>query len=132
MMVAAAPLLHLLYSSRFDGARPLVAWVLLGEFGRITALTWSAGSLPAVGRRLWMGIGVMQPIALGVAYVAFAQAGAGAMSLPYAYAAGGVAFFAIAMVRMRRAGVAPRVSDVAAALAAIAILTTLATAITRV
>ena len=132
MMVAAAPLLHLLYSSRFDGARPLMAWVLLGEFGRITALTWSAGSLPAVGRRLWMGIGVMQPIALGVAYVAFAQAGAGAMSLPYAYAAGGVAFFAIAMVRMRRAGVAPRVSDVAAALAATAILTTLATAITRV
>ncbi|HKO21895.1 MAG TPA: hypothetical protein VJX91_04515 [Candidatus Eisenbacteria bacterium] len=132
MMVAAAPLLHLLYSNRFDGARPLMAWTLLGEFGRIAALTWSAGALPVGGRRLWVGIGVVQPIALAVAYAAFTLAGAGARSLPFAYAAGGGVLFAIAMIRMRRAGVGPRLGDVAAAAVAAALLTTLAAVITRV
>ena len=40
--------------------------------------------------------------------------------------------FAIAMIRMRRAGVGPRPGDVAAAVVAAAFLTTLAAVITRV
>lgn len=131
-MVAASPLLHLLYSTRFDAARPLMAWALLGEFGRIAALTWSVGSLPVGGRRLWVGIGVMQPIALAVAYAAFDHAGAGAMSLPFAYATGGGVLLLVAILRMRRAGVGPRAGDLVAALGAMALLTGLAAVITRV
>ncbi|HET9941085.1 MAG TPA: MATE family efflux transporter [Candidatus Eisenbacteria bacterium] len=130
-MVAASPLLHLLYSTRFDAARPLMAWALLGEFGRIAALTWSVGALPVGGRRLWVGIGTVWPIALAVAYAAFVRAGAGAMSLPFAYAAGGGVLLLVAIWRMRRAGIGPRAGDLAAAGAAAALLTGLAALITR-
>ena len=130
-MVAASPLLHLLYSTRFDAARPLMAWTLLGEFGRIAALTWSVGSLPVGGRRLWVGIGVTPPIAIAIAYLAFGRAGAGAMSLPFAYAAGGGVLLLVAIVRMGRAGVGPRAGDLAVALAAAVFLTSLAAMITR-
>jgi O-antigen/teichoic acid export membrane protein len=130
-MVAAAPLLHLLYSTRFDAARPLMAWTLLGEFGRIAALTWSVGSLPVGGRRLWVGIGVAQPVMLAAAYAAFTAGGAGAMSLPYAYAAGGAAMLVVAMVQMRRVGVGPRPGDLAGALLALAALAALAVTIRR-
>jgi Na+-driven multidrug efflux pump len=130
-MVAASPLLHLLYSTRFDAARPLMAWTLLGEFGRIAALTWSVGSLPVGGRRLWVGIGVTTPIAIAIAYIAFDRGGAGAMSLPFAYAAGGGVLRLVAIVRMARAGVGPRAGDLAVALAAAVLLTSLAAMTTR-
>jgi Na+-driven multidrug efflux pump len=130
-MVAASPLLHLLYSTRFDGARPLMTWTLLGEFGRIAALTWSVGSLPVGGRRLWVGIGVTSPIAIALGYMAFTHAGAGAMSLAYAYATGGGILFLVAVTRMARAGVKPRLGDVAASLIAASLVAGLALVITR-
>jgi Na+-driven multidrug efflux pump len=130
-MVAASPLLHLLYSTRFDGARPLMTWTLLGEFGRIAALTWSVGSLAVGGRRLWVGIGVTPPIAIALSYMAYTHAGAGAMSLAYAYATGGGILFLVAVAQMARAGVKPRRGDVAASLVAAVLLVALALVITR-
>lgn len=104
-MIGAAPLLHLLYSSRFDAARPMMAATLLGEFGRVGVQAIALGSLPLGGARLWAMIGVVQPISLAGCYAAYAAAGAGPMSLPRAYATAGVFTFAAATALMARAGV---------------------------
>jgi hypothetical protein len=108
-----------------------MTWTLLGEFGRIAALTWSVGSLAVGGRRLWVGIGVTPPIAIALSYIAYTHAGAGAMSLAYAYATGGGILFLVAVARMARAGVKPRLGDVAASLVAASLLVVLALVITR-
>jgi len=125
-MLAATPLLHLLYSHRFDGARPLMAATLFGEFCRIAAHAWGLGSLPLGGRSLWLRIGVTQPLAMAAAYAAFSGSGAGEMALPYAYAAAGVATLLVSLTAMGTKGVRPRVGDIAWVLAALTILGALA------
>jgi Na+-driven multidrug efflux pump len=121
-MIAAAPLLHLLYSSRFDAARPMMAATLLGEFGRVCLQAAAIGSLPLGGARLWAAIGLTQPLSLAGAYAVFARAGAGTMSLPRAYAVAGVVTFVVAAVLMARSGVSLRRRDLALAAAAYAAL----------
>jgi hypothetical protein len=88
--LGAATLLHLLYSHRFDPAQPLMAWALVGEYGRIGLLTWALGSLPLGGPRLWFPISLVFPAALAIAYAFFAASGAGPLSMPKAYATAGV------------------------------------------
>lgn len=112
-MVASTPILHLLYSHRFDPARPLMACALLGEFCRVGALAWGLGSLPLGGRKLWLRIGVSQPLALAAAYAVFHTTGAGILSLPWAYAAAGVVTLGTSLLVMSGAGVRPRAGDVA-------------------
>jgi hypothetical protein len=104
-IVAAAPLLHLFYSSRFDGARPLMAYSLFGEMGRVAVQTVGLGALAVGGTRLWFAIGVTQPIALAGAYLFFARAGTGAASLPYAYATAGWVSLAVALILLARKGI---------------------------
>ncbi|MGH7682258.1 MAG: hypothetical protein ACRENN_09765, partial [Candidatus Eiseniibacteriota bacterium] len=55
-MVASTPLLHILYSSRFDPARPLMAWALWGEFCRVGMNIWAVGALPVGGAKLWLPV----------------------------------------------------------------------------
>lgn len=104
-MVAAGPLLHLLYSSRFDAARPLMAFALWGEAGRIATQALVLGALAVGGTALWFAVGIVQPIALVAAYAWFSANGAGTSSLPLAYAAAGWITFAGAAVMMARRGV---------------------------
>ncbi len=121
-MVAATPLLHLLYSSRFDAARPMMAFALLGEFCRVATQAWALGSLPLGGRGLWFAIGVAQPLSLAGAYVLYASLGAGTMSLPWAYASAGIVTLGGAIARMSRAGVAPGRRELIALLVGFAVL----------
>jgi O-antigen/teichoic acid export membrane protein len=112
-MVASTPILHLLYSHRFDPARPLMACALLGEFCRVGALAWGLGSLPLGGRKLWLRIGLSQPLSLAAAYAVFHGSGAGILSLPWAYAAAGVVTLGTSLAVMSGAGVRPRAGDLA-------------------
>lgn len=104
-MVAAAPLLHLLYSDRFDPARVMMSYTLVGEFGRVCLQAVAIGSLPLGGAGLWFRIGLMQPVSLAICYVGFAAAGAGPLTLPRAYAAAGAVTFVAGVWMMARAGV---------------------------
>jgi len=103
--LGAAPLLHLLYSHRFDPAQPLMAWALVGEFGRVGLVTWGLGSLPLGGARLWFPISLVFPAALAIAYALFAAAGAGPLSMPKAYAAAGLTAACVGGAIMARRGV---------------------------
>jgi len=105
-MVIAAPLLHLLYSDRFDPARPMMAYALFGEFCRVAVQAWALGALPLAGTGLWFAIGVSQPISVAGFYILLASRGAGTMSLPWAYAAAGIVTLFVAIVGMRSRGVA--------------------------
>ncbi|HEY7727649.1 MAG TPA: hypothetical protein VID50_04285, partial [Candidatus Eisenbacteria bacterium] len=97
------PLLRLLYSSRFDPARTLMTWTLLGEFGRVGMQVWMLGALPLGGVRLLAPISLSFPLSLGVAYAGFCHAGAGPSSLPRAYAvAGGCSLLAAGWLMSRR------------------------------
>jgi hypothetical protein len=104
-MTGAAPLLRLLYSSRFDPARPLLAWTLLGEFGRVGMQVWMLGALPLGGVRLYTPIALSYPVTLVASYAALHAAGSGGQSLPKAYAAAGLVAFLVAGWTMSRRGV---------------------------
>ncbi len=104
-MAGAGPLLHLLYSERFEAARPLLAYALFGEFGRVAAQTVGIGALAVGGTRLWFSIGVTQPAGLAAFYAWFLSRGAGAESLPLAYAGAGWCSFAVALLLLARSGV---------------------------
>jgi O-antigen/teichoic acid export membrane protein len=129
-MIAASPLLHVLYSNRFDAARPLMAAALFGEFCRVAAHAWGLGSLPLGGRSLWLRIGVTQPIAMATAYVWFTAAGTHEMALPYAYATAGIVTLVVSVAVMSARGVRPRVGDLLWIVLALAVLGTLAARLT--
>jgi O-antigen/teichoic acid export membrane protein len=129
-MVAASPLLHVLYSDRFDAARPLMAVTLFGEFCRVAAHAWGLGSLPLGGRSLWLRIGVTQPIVMAAAYAWFTAVGMHEMAIPYAYAASGIATLAVSVVTMSARGVRPRAGDVVWIVLALAGLGALAALLT--
>src|SRR5262249_58792827 len=82
-IVAGRPLLHVLYSSRFDEAHGLLAWTLLGEFCRIAMQAWVLGALSVGGVRLWAPVGLGYTTAVAVGYALATRLGAGAYSLPY-------------------------------------------------
>jgi hypothetical protein len=104
-VVTASPLLHIFYSSRFDAARPLMAFALFGEMGRVATQAAALGSLAVGGTGLWFAIGITQPITLAAAYWWFARADAGAASLPLAYATAGWITLAVALLLLSRKGV---------------------------
>lgn len=112
-MVASTPLLHILYSSRFDTARPLMAWALWGEFCRVGMNIWSVGALPLAGPRLWLPIAMAPSAGLALCYAALSPSPLGPMTLPFAYA--GAGFFALCFggITMSRAGVTLTGRDVA-------------------
>ena len=127
--LGATPLLRLLYSHRFDPAQPLMAWTLVGEFGRIGLMAWSLSSLPLGGARLWFPISVVFPATLAASYALFTSLGAGPLSLPKAYATAGLASACVGGMIMWRRGVTLGARDLtvfaagAAALLALASVT---------
>ncbi len=122
----ATPLLHLLYSSRFDAAGPMLAWMLAGEFGKIGVQVWALGALPVGGVRLWVPIGVSSVLGTLAGYAAAAHAGAGVLALPLAYAAGAGVSMLVTGVLMSARGVTLRPRDLALWLAGAALLVALA------
>jgi O-antigen/teichoic acid export membrane protein len=103
--VAAAPILHVLYSARFDAARPLMALTLWGELGRVATQAVAIGALAVGGTRLWFAIGITQPLALAATYAWFARGGAGMATLPLAYVAAAWITFVVALLLLARHGV---------------------------
>lgn len=130
-MIAATPLLHILYSSRFDPARSMMAYTLFGEFCRIAAQALAIGALPLGGARLPLAIGVTQPAALAAGYAFFCWRGADMLSLPYAYAAAGVVTLGAAIAWMGRAGVRLRARELGALIGGLALLGFIATWVAR-
>ncbi len=104
-MVAATPLLHILYSRRFDAARGLMAWALVGEFLRVGMNAWAVGALPIGGAKLWLPIGLLPSIGLALSYLALSGAGLGALSVPIAYVGAGSFSLCLGGIAMSRAGV---------------------------
>jgi len=111
--LGAVPLLRILYSHRFDAAEPLMAWTLLGEFGRVALMTWTLGSLPLGGVRLWFPISLLSPAFLAIAYAILNAAGAGPLSMPKAYAIAGLAAPCAGGIIMSRRGVTLSARDLA-------------------
>ncbi len=105
VMLAATPLLHLLYSNRFDAARGLLAWTMLGEFCRVAMQVWLVGALTVGGLRLWAPVGLGYTATVAVGYVLATHRGAGPYSLPYAYAVAGFVGLLLAGAAMSRRGV---------------------------
>ncbi|HET7497418.1 MAG TPA: hypothetical protein VFM00_03890 [Candidatus Eisenbacteria bacterium] len=102
-MLISTPLLRLLFSHRFDPARPLMAWSLLGEYGRVGMQVLLLGALPVGGLRLYAPVAIAFPVALAASYAAFTATGSGPLSLPRAYAAAGlIAAIAAALIMGRR------------------------------
>jgi PST family polysaccharide transporter len=126
VVLISSPLLRLLYSDEFVPARRLVGWLLLGELARVAMQTWALASLPLGGVRLWLPILLASPVALIASYPAWVAAGAGAVSLPLAYASAGLASLAAAGVAMSRRGVTLGARHVAAIVGSLALLAALA------
>jgi O-antigen/teichoic acid export membrane protein len=106
-MLWSEPLLALFYSRPFVAARPLMAWALFAEFCRVMTQLWSLGALPMGAVRSWIAIGAAGPPAVAAAYALLAPV-AGALSLPYAAAAGALVQLGVAALLMRRQGITPR------------------------
>lgn len=130
-MLASGPLLHLLYSDRFDPARRLMVWMMLGEFGKVCMQTWALGALPLGGVRLWFPLGLVTIASMAIGYPLANRLGAGVMSLPYAYAASGLVALGFAAVRMSRRGVTLAARDLVAPLVTFAVLAALALTLGR-
>jgi O-antigen/teichoic acid export membrane protein len=129
-MVVITPLLHLLYSSRFDGARSMLAWALLGEFLRVAMNVWAVGALPIGGARLWLPVGLSTSLGLAGAYALLFHTGGG-LSLPYAYLAAGAFSLVFSGIAMSLAGVTLGLKEFGVAAACTAALTALALAVAR-
>jgi O-antigen/teichoic acid export membrane protein len=112
-MVASTPLLHILYSTRFDPARPLMAWALWGEFCRVGMNIWAVGALPLGGPRLWLPIGLAPSAGLALSYALLSRSPLGPMTLPFAYAGAGLFSLCFGGIAMSRAGVTLTGRDVA-------------------
>src|SRR6267154_344180 len=110
--LGAGPLLRILYSHRFDPAQPLMAWTLVGEFGRIGLTTWSLSSLPLGGAKLWFPISLVFPVTLAASYAIFTALGAGPLSMPKAYATAGLASVCAGGMIMWRRGVTLGARDI--------------------
>lgn len=130
-MVASSPLLHLLYSSRFDPARPLMAWTLWGEFCRVGMNTWAVGALPVGGARLWLPIGLAPSVGLAISYAILSHSPLGPMSLPLAYAGAGLFSLCFGGIAMSRAGVTLGLRDAALMIVCAAALAALAQLVAR-
>lgn len=130
-MVASTPLLHLLYSSRFDPARPMMAWALWGEFCRVGMNTWAVGALPVGGAKLWLPIGLAPAAGLALSYALLSHSLQGQMSLPFAYAGAGLFSLCFGGIAMSRAGVTLGWRDLALVLVSAAALAALALWMTR-
>src|SRR5206468_12709005 len=89
----------------FDPARGPLAWTLLGEFCKIAMQAWVIGALTVGGVRLWAPIGFGYTTFVAVGYVLAPRLGAGAYSLPYAYAAAGFGGLVLTGALMSRRGV---------------------------
>jgi O-antigen/teichoic acid export membrane protein len=111
-MVASTPLLHLLYSSRFDPARPLMAWALWGEFCRVGMNAWAVGALPIGGPRLWLPIALAPSFGLALSYALLSHANLGPLSLALAYSGAGLFSLFFGGIAMSRAGVTLSKGDV--------------------
>ncbi|HEU4724474.1 MAG TPA: hypothetical protein VFU59_04155 [Candidatus Eisenbacteria bacterium] len=128
-VVAASPMLRLLYSDRFDAARPLMALTLGGEMGRVAVQALGLGALAVGGTRLWFLIGVTQPVALAIAYAWISRGGAGTESLPLAYAAASWVNVLVALALLGRRGVTLHARGLALLVAAFAALALLVRAV---
>jgi len=106
-----APVLHLFYSARFDPARPMLAWLLVGEFAKIAVQVWALGALPLGGVRLWLQVGAAVVFGMAAGYAGAVALGAGSLALPLAYAVSGTFSLAVTGVLMSARGVTLRPRD---------------------
>jgi O-antigen/teichoic acid export membrane protein len=111
-MTVAGPVLRLFYSNRFEPARPMVAWMMTGEFAKVVIQTWALGALPLGGVRLWIPIGVSWPVGMAIAYLGARALGVTTLSLPIAYAGAGALSLAYAAWMMSGRRIVPRARDV--------------------
>jgi hypothetical protein len=125
-MVTSAPLLRLLYSDRFDPARPLMSWTLWGEFCRVGMNFWAVGALPIGGAKLWLPIGLSPSIGLALSYGILSHMNLGALTLPLAYCGAGLFSLCFGGIAMSRAGVTLTKSDVGFMLGCVVALAALA------
>jgi Na+-driven multidrug efflux pump len=95
VMLLARPLLHLLFSSQFDAARPMMTWTLFGEFAKVAMQAWMFGALPLGGVRLFVPLGLSYPLAMALGYAGALRLGLGPMSVAAAYAFAGVTALAV-------------------------------------
>ena len=100
----------------------MMAYTLVGEFGRVCIQAAALGALPLGGAGLWFRIGLLQPITLAACYAAFAATGSGPLSLPRAYATAAAVTFAAGAWMMSRAGVSLGARNVAVAALGYAVL----------
>jgi O-antigen/teichoic acid export membrane protein len=117
-LLFAGPFLRLFYSERFVAARPLAAWLLLGEYAKVVAQCWVISSLPLGGLKLWLPLVLSFPLAMGLSYVVLVAAGVGLMALPWAYASAGLVGLVAVGIAMSRAGVTLSKGDLAVLAAA--------------
>jgi hypothetical protein len=113
-------LLHLVYSNRFDGARPMIAWTLAGEFGRVAMQAWALASLPVGGPRLWMPLMLSFPAGFLAGDIAASALGARPLSLALGYAVAGATSLVCVGLGMTRARVRLSAGDLALLAAAVA------------
>ena len=129
-MVGASPLLHLLYSTRFDGARPLMrgrsSESSADRRAHVVGGIAAGGRAPALGRDR-RDVSDRDRARLPGLH---ARRGRGDVARLRLRGGGGVLFL-VAVARMSRAGVKPRLGDVAASLLAVALVAALALLITR-
>ena len=125
--LGAGPLLRLLYSHRFDPAQPLMAWALVGEYGRVGLVLWALGALPLGGTRLWFPLTLLISVSVAISYAIATSAGAGLMSFPIAYAGAGLVSTLVGGAIMSRRGVTVGARDLLVFVLGAAVLVWLAT-----
>jgi O-antigen/teichoic acid export membrane protein len=100
VMLLSRPLIHLAFSSRFDGAQPMMSWMLFGEYARVGMQCWIFGALPLGGLRLYVPLGLSYTLGIAGGYGVALALGLGSMSVAFAYAFAGCLALAVSAVVM--------------------------------
>jgi O-antigen/teichoic acid export membrane protein len=122
----APPLLHLLYSNRFEGAGRMVGWMAFGELNKVAVQIWALAALPLGGVRLWVPIGASAPAGMLVGYLVARALVPPALALPCAYAGGSAFSLVVAGTMMARRGVTLRARELLVLAGALAALLAIA------
>ncbi|HTO92311.1 MAG TPA: hypothetical protein VMJ70_14365 [Candidatus Sulfotelmatobacter sp.] len=100
VMLLSRPLLHLVFSEKFDAARPMMAWMLFGEFARVGMQSWIFGALPLGGLRLYVPLGLSYTLGIAGGYAIALALHLGPMSVAFAYAFAGIVALGVSAVVM--------------------------------
>jgi len=100
VMLLSRPLIHLVFSSKFDAAQPMMAWMLYGEFAKVAMQSWIFGALPLGGLRLYVPLGLSYTFGIAAGYGLAQALGLGPMSVAFAYAFAGTLALAVSAAVM--------------------------------